>query len=114
MGYGGPETDGLPLAHIDRLIAQNKDVLLLAVVVPARGMAAPWVKLASVAYESADRKKIQNDSMAGEQFFSFPAFLKKHGYDGILTVEREITGEQQLIDIRTPQAYLKNLTDQTA
>ena len=46
---------------------------------------------------------------------NFPLFLKalkEHGYDGSLTIEREISGEQQLIDIRETQAYLKQLISQ--
>ena len=35
--------------------------------------------------------------------------LKEHGFDGSLTIEREITGEQQTKDIMETQAYLNNL-----
>jgi len=43
---------------------------------------------------------------------NFPAFikaLKEHGYDGSITIEREIKGEQQLIDIVDTKHYLENL-----
>ena len=43
---------------------------------------------------------------------NFPVFLKKLrevGYDGSLTIEREISGEQQLIDIRETHVYLDDL-----
>lgn len=42
----------------------------------------------------------------------FPALirgLRAHGFDGSLTIEREIDGEQQLKDIRDAQAYLRGL-----
>jgi hypothetical protein len=52
VGHIGPETDGLPLAYINRFVTQdkpqrptqNKDVFLHTVVMLVRGMAAPWVK----------------------------------------------------------------------
>lgn len=43
---------------------------------------------------------------------NFPAFikaLKDCGYDGSLTIEREIRGEQQLIDIVDTKHYLENI-----
>ncbi|MBQ1945737.1 MAG: sugar phosphate isomerase/epimerase [Clostridia bacterium] len=43
---------------------------------------------------------------------NFPAFikaLKEHGYDGSITIEREIKGEQQLIDIVDTKHYLENI-----
>lgn len=42
----------------------------------------------------------------------FPAFFKKLkelGYDGHVTIEREISGEQQILDIRESIVYLKGL-----
>lgn len=35
--------------------------------------------------------------------------LKALGYDGSLTIEREISGEQQLTDIKDAKAYLENI-----
>lgn len=55
------------------------------------------------------------EKKVGEGKVNFPAFLKalkERGYDGSLTIEREITGEQQLIDIRETQGYLKALIAQ--
>lgn len=55
------------------------------------------------------------EKKVGEGKVNFPVFLKalkEHGYDGSLTIEREITGEQQLIDIRDTQVYLKKLIEQ--
>jgi sugar phosphate isomerase/epimerase len=43
---------------------------------------------------------------------NFPALLgklKALGYDGSLTIEREITGKQQLKDILEAQSYLNML-----
>jgi len=37
--------------------------------------------------------------------------LRAHGFDGSLTIEREIRGEQQLIDILDTQRYLQTLID---
>ena len=44
----------------------------------------------------------------------FPALLralKAHGFDGSLTIEREISGEQQRIDIADTQRYLNGLIE---
>ena len=43
---------------------------------------------------------------------NFPMFLKelkKHGFDGSLTIEREIEGDQQTKDILETQKYLSDL-----
>ena len=48
----------------------------------------------------------------GEGKVNFPLLLKglrAHGYDGSLTIEREITGEQQIRDIIDTQKYLNAL-----
>jgi len=48
----------------------------------------------------------------GQGKVDFPrlvARLKEIGYDGALTIEREITGEQQMIDIRKAKLMLENL-----
>ena len=37
--------------------------------------------------------------------------LKAHGFDGSLTIEREISGEQQRIDIADTQRYLNGLIE---
>ena len=60
-------------------------------------------------------RELGREVKVGEGKVNFPAFLKElkaHGYDGSLTIEREISGEQQLIDIRETQTYLKNLLQQ--
>ena len=47
----------------------------------------------------------------GQGKVDFVAFLRKLkalGYDGPITIEREIKGEQQLIDILAARAYLEN------
>ena len=46
----------------------------------------------------------------GEGHVDFPAFiagLKKCGYDGIITIEREISGEQQIKDIQIAKELLE-------
>ena len=48
----------------------------------------------------------------GEGKVNFPLFLrglKDRGYDGSLTIEREITGEQQIRDIVETKRYLEEL-----
>lgn len=48
----------------------------------------------------------------GEGMVNFPAFIKKLkevGYDRYLTIEREISGEQQKIDILKGKTYLETL-----
>ena len=48
----------------------------------------------------------------GEGRVNFPLLLKglrAHGYDGSLTIEREITGEQQIRDIIDTRKYLNEL-----
>lgn len=57
-------------------------------------------------------RELGKEVKVGAGKVNFPALLqalKAHGYDGSLTIEREITGEQQLADIRETQAYLKQL-----
>lgn len=57
-------------------------------------------------------KELGHEVKVGEGKANFPALikgLKEHGFDGSLTIEREISGEQQLIDIKETQAYLKQL-----
>ena len=51
----------------------------------------------------------------GDGKVNFPLFLKglkAHGYDGSLTIEREITGEQQIKDILETQKYLQTLIEE--
>ena len=46
----------------------------------------------------------------GQGHVDFPAFiagLKNCGYDDIITIEREISGEQQIKDIQTAKALLE-------
>ena len=43
---------------------------------------------------------------------NFPAFiakLKSQGYDGDITIEREISGEQQRLDILEAKEFLESL-----
>ena len=48
----------------------------------------------------------------GEGDVNFPAFiakLKSQGYDGDITIEREISGEQQRLDILEAKEFLESL-----
>ena len=52
----------------------------------------------------------------GEGSVNFPVFLPKllkNGYRGDLYIEREITGEQQLMDIQKTVVYIKDLMQKT-
>lgn len=51
-------------------------------------------------------------SRVGEGAVDFPAIvakLKKQGYDGVITIEREISGPQQIIDIIDAKKYLEEI-----
>lgn len=59
-----------------------------------------------------DPKKIGEEVPIGKGKANFPkliAGLKKLGYDGPLTIEREISGPRQLEDIRKEKVYLEKL-----
>ena len=48
----------------------------------------------------------------GQGKVNFPEFIKKLkeiGYDGTLTIEREISGEQQIKDIKAAKIFLEEL-----
>jgi len=59
-----------------------------------------------------DPKKIGEEVAIGQGKADFPRLilrLKQLGYDGPLTIEREISGPRQLEDIRKEKAYLEKL-----
>ena len=59
-----------------------------------------------------DPKKLGEEVPIGQGKADFPkliARLKKLGYDGPLTIEREISGPRQLEDIRKEKVYLEKL-----
>jgi sugar phosphate isomerase/epimerase len=59
-----------------------------------------------------DGRSLGKEVKVGEGSVNFPAFiakLKAVGYDGTLTIEREIEGEQQTKDIADTKAYLEAL-----
>ena len=59
-----------------------------------------------------DGKHLGKEVPIGKGKVNFPEFikrLKELGYDGKLTIEREISGEQQLKDIIESKAYLETL-----
>ena len=56
--------------------------------------------------------KLGQEVKVGEGKVNFPAFvakLKEVGYDGALTIEREISGEQQIKDILDTKTFLESL-----
>ena len=56
--------------------------------------------------------ELGHEVKVGDGKANFPALLKglkEHGFDGSLTIEREISGEQQTKDIMETQAYLNDL-----
>ncbi len=63
-------------------------------------------------YATTDFYRNGKECVVGEGAVNFPVFLPKllkNGYKGDLYIEREITGEQQIIDIRKTVVYLKEL-----
>ncbi len=60
-------------------------------------------------------RELGQEVRGGEGKADFPRLLKglkAHGFDGSLTIEREITGEQQTLDIIETQKYLNDLIAQ--
>lgn len=60
-------------------------------------------------------RELGREVKVGEGKANFPALLKglkAHGFDGSLTIEREISGEQQVKDIKETQKYLQELIAQ--
>lgn len=60
-------------------------------------------------------RKLGAEKPLGKGRVNYPLFLKKLkeiGYNGALTVEREISGEQQIIDIKKAREYLLTLLNQ--
>lgn len=56
--------------------------------------------------------ELGNETKVGCGKVDFPVLLKKlseYGFDGSLTIEREISGQQQLIDILETKVYLNDL-----
>jgi sugar phosphate isomerase/epimerase len=59
-----------------------------------------------------DSKSLGEEKKLGEGKVNFPALiakLKSIGYDGHMTIEREISGDQQVRDIIDTKAYLESL-----
>ena len=59
-----------------------------------------------------DSKSLGREKKVGEGMVNYPRLiekLKEIGYDGHITIEREISGEQQTIDILDTKKYLENL-----
>ena len=59
-----------------------------------------------------DGKNLGQETALGEGRVNYPKFvarLKEIGYDGPITIEREISGEQQIADIKKAKAFLETL-----
>lgn len=59
-----------------------------------------------------DGRDLGKEMPLGEGLVNFPAFikmLKEVGFDGALTIEREISGEQQIKDVLAAKKYLESL-----
>ena len=59
-----------------------------------------------------DGRELGRETPLGEGMVDFPRFvarLKELGYDGAITIEREISGEAQIKDILTAKAILETL-----
>ncbi len=62
-----------------------------------------------------DGRELGREVKVGAGKVNFPLFLrglKDHGYDGSLTIEREIEGDEQIRDILETQTYLNELIRQ--
>lgn len=63
-----------------------------------------------------DPRKLGDEVAIGKGKVDFPVIFKKLralGYQGAVTIEREISGPQQLEDIRREKTYLENLISRT-
>jgi sugar phosphate isomerase/epimerase len=62
-----------------------------------------------------DGRMLERETPLGEGMVNFPALIKglqTLGYDGAITIEREISGEQQIADIIKAKALLENCINQ--
>ena len=62
-----------------------------------------------------DGRMLGKETPLGEGMVNFPALIKglqTLGYDGAITIEREISGEQQIADIIKAKALLENCINQ--
>jgi L-ribulose-5-phosphate 3-epimerase len=60
----------------------------------------------------ADPKRLGREVPIGEGKVDFPRLiegLKKIGYRGAITIEREISGPKQIEDVRAAKQYLEKL-----
>ena len=94
----------------------KKEFFAMKIVVLAGGFSPERnVSLSSGSRVCQTLRELGHEVKVGEGKANFPALLKglkEHGFDGSLTIEREISGEQQLTDIRETQSYLQGLIDQ--
>lgn len=70
------------------------------------------VHVKDAVYSKDDFYVLGSETVVGEGSVNFPVFLPKllkQGYKGDLYIEREITGEQQMVDIKKTIDYIKNV-----
>ena len=64
-------------------------------------------------YPSGDFNRLGHETKVGEGSVNYPVFInklvKEQGYTGDLYIEREISGEQQIKDIKDTIVYIKEL-----
>ena len=64
-------------------------------------------------YPTGDFSKLGRETKVGEGSVNYPAFInklvKEQGYTGDLYIEREISGAQQIADIKDTIVYIKEL-----
>lgn len=82
----------------------------------AADMLAPYIRgvHAKDGRYPTDGRSLGKETPLGQGVVDFPRLietLKKHDYQGAITIEREISGEQQIADINAAVAYLKRLID---
>ena len=67
-------------------------------------------------YPKDDYHNLGKERVVGEGSVNYPVYLPKllkSGYKGDLYIEREISGEQQLVDITKTVTYIKKIMEET-
>ena len=82
--------------------------------VDALGILGPYIRNlhANDGKYATTGRELGRETKLGEGDVNFPAFiakLKSQGYDGDITIEREISGEQQRLDILEAKEFLEKL-----
>lgn len=82
----------------------------------AAEMLGPWIRgvHAKDGLYPTNGRNLGKETPIGEGVVDFPRLidtLKKHDYKGAITIEREISGERQIADIKAAVAYLSGLIE---